>query len=495
MGRKTVYAMILRRFASSAIERKRISIIGSGPSGFYTAYHLLSKCQVPLDVWLWEALPTPFGLSRYGVAPDHPEVKNCEDTFTAIANRYAGDTQPGEHQFRFIGNVTVGRDLPLKSIIDNFDATILSYGCSGDNRLGIPGEETSSGVFTSREFVNWYNSHPHYAKESRLNDFDWTKVRRVGIIGNGNVSLDITRLLLTSNIDEIWGNTDINQNAIRLLQQAPIEEVRLIARRDFLHSKFTNKELRELWELEKYGIRGYIDPQFFTPSEWDLSGMERSIKRRIEMCEQYLKPFHERKGKSFTKYAPPSEGYSKRWVLDYLKTPLAINTGSNGLITSLSFCENTITKENRVISNNSKELSYEIDLLITSLGYRGQPLPDYSDLGIDFSRNRVACNAGGQVLNKSGNVIPGLFTSGWIRKGGNGVIMTTMMDSFNVGDAVMKYISQLPLKPRTATEVNLTGLNYTTWATWLKIDAIEKDNASNGQPRQKLQTVEEMLKV
>lgn len=150
----------------------------------------------------------------------------------------------------------------LKELLDNQDAVILSYGCTGDRKLNIPGELGTKGVFSSREFVNWYNGHPDFAKDKRFTDFDWSKVSKVGIIGNGNVALDITRVLISNQIDEIWENTDISSLALNLLRRAPVKDVKLIARRDFVHSKFTNKELRELWELEKYGIRGRIDPKF-----------------------------------------------------------------------------------------------------------------------------------------------------------------------------------------------------------------------------------------
>lgn len=137
--------MIFIRQLSSQVKRKSVSVVGSGPSGFYTAYHLLSKSPIPLHVTIWEKLPVPFGLSRYGVAPDHPEVKNCEDTFTNCAEQYisgeVNDKNPLGHKFDFIGGVKIGEDVPLKTLIDNQDAVILSYGCGGDKRLGIPGKQ------------------------------------------------------------------------------------------------------------------------------------------------------------------------------------------------------------------------------------------------------------------------------------------------------------------------------------------------------------------
>lgn len=473
--------------------RKKISIIGSGPSGFYTAYRLLKKSPIPIDITIWEALPTPFGLSRYGVAADHPEVKNCEETFTSIANRFLNSDDSHSHRFQFFGNVTVGRDISLKSIMEAADATVLSYGCSGDKKLNIPGEDTSKGVFTSREFVGWYNGHPHHSMDARLQTLDWSRVRKIGIIGNGNVSLDISRLLLTAKIDEIWSNTDINQNALQLLKTAPIEEVKLIARRDFLHSKFTNKELREMWELERFGVRGRIADEYFTPSKWDLTNGQRSVLRCVQMCEQYLKPYNERKGKSFIKFQPPVGGYTKFWELDYLKTPLQINTHPSKHIRSIKLCRNSILADNKLIKHTEHVLDYDLDLLITSLGYCALPLPDYADLGIKFSGSRVA-NHEGQVLDTKGIPIVGLYATGWISKGSSGVIMSTMLDSFAVADKIINYLSTLSQAPTHRILPSLDNLKYTTWSQWLRINAAEKKRAIRSQPRQKILTLEEMLR-
>ncbi|AET39664.1 NADPH-adrenodoxin reductase Ecym_4641 [Eremothecium cymbalariae DBVPG len=487
--------LIAKRLIHVKSNRSSVSIVGSGPSGFYTAYHLLNKSRIPLDITIWEKLPTPFGLSRYGVAPDHPEVKNCEKTFTAIANKFSGNVDPKMHSFRFIGNVTVGKDVPLKSLLDNQDVVVLSYGCGADKKLRIPGEEGTRGVFTSRQFVNWYNGHPEFSDNAILNEFDWSNVRKVGIIGNGNVSLDIARLLVSAQVGEIWNKTDINPNALRLLRTAPIEDVRLIARRDFLHSKFTNKELREIWELERYGIQGLIEERYFNPSRWDLSTADRGLKRRIQMCEEYMKPFHERKGKSYTKYPPPAEGYSKRVVFDYLKSPIRINKDQHGVIKSITVCKNSLTPTKKVFHHIEDTIEYDVDLLITSLGYRGEMLPEFTDLNIKFDNNRIV-NDRGQVLDTTSNPISGLFTSGWINKGSTGVIMNTMNNSFEVGDNIINYLTELPTtlhKLRTPDDIVLCGTKATTWSDWLKMDSVEKERAINGQPRQKLLTVAEML--
>ncbi|SCU79870.1 LADA_0B03708g1_1 [Lachancea dasiensis] len=477
------------RYLSTA--RKSVSVIGSGPSGFYTVCRLLSKSTVPLDVTLWEKLIVPFGLSRYGVAPDHPEVKNCEDTFSRCAEEFRIPNKAGHH-FRFMGNVNIGEDLKLRQLLETQDAVILSYGCGGDRRLGIPGEKDTHGVFTSREIVNWYNGHPEFSgNKDTLSSFDWSRVRKVGIIGNGNVALDITRILLSNRIPEIWSQTDINLEALRALNQAPIEQVKLIARRDFQHSKFTNKEFRELWELEKYGIKGIIRPEFFDVTKFDMAGADRVFKRRVEMVSEYLLPFDQRTKKSYKKNKPPSTGVTKTWELDFLKTPLKINSDSQGRLQSVTLCENSLTSDNQVKQHHDETLEYDVDVLITSLGYGSSPLEEFVPLNIGFGSNRVT-NTNGHVLDTNGSMVPGLFAAGWIRKGSSGVIASTMADAFQVADAVIAELESGALPKTKALDVS--GLKYTTWEDWQKIDNEErKQGILEGKPRSKMLSASEML--
>ncbi|QLQ78409.1 hypothetical protein HG537_0A06560 [Torulaspora globosa] len=478
------------RHASTNCRRRRISIVGSGPSGFYTAYRLLTKCEVPLHVTMWEKLPVPFGLSRYGVAPDHPEVKNCEETFTECAEEFC---KPGQkHLFEFIGGVTVGEQVTLSELIDKQDAVVLSYGCTGDKKLGIPGENDTTGVFSSREFVNWYNGHPEYANDPRFVNFDWSRVRNVGIIGNGNVALDLTRALISNQIGELWDGTDISPIALRCLRQAPVEHIKLIARRDFDHSKFTNKELRELWELEKYGIHGKIDPQYFREDNYDIGSIkDRAFKRRVEMCSEYLKPFDQRTKKNYKKFPPAPTTSPKTWELDYLKTPIRINSDESGRITSLTLCKNKVTPDNKVCQLKDQQVTYDLDLLITSLGYAGRPLKEFQKLGIQFEKGHLA-NTAGRVLNSHGATFPGLYASGWIRTGSTGVIASTMMGAFEVADSILQDLSSLPAKQ--TDRIDFSHINHTTWADWRSINKTELQQGEQaGKTRVKFLTNKEML--
>ncbi|SCU85171.1 LAFA_0D14246g1_1 [Lachancea sp. 'fantastica'] len=469
--------------------RKAVSVVGSGPSGFYTVCRLLAKSEIPLNVTLWEKLPVPFGLSRYGVAPDHPEVKNCEDTFSRCAREFATGLD-ARHTFTFMGNVSIGKDVKLRDLLDTQDAVVLSYGCSGDHLLGIPGEASTSGVFTSREFVSWYNGHPDFAgSNDKLKSFPWSKVRNVGIIGNGNVALDVARVLLSNRIPELWSNTDINPEALQALQKAPIENVKVIARRDFTHSKFTNKEFRELWELERYGIQGTIKPEYLKLEPSDLENADRVFKRRVEMVAEYSLPFDQRTKKNYKKHRPPEP--SRFWEMDYLKTPLAINSNSEGQVESLTVCRNSLTPSNKVEHHLTDTLDYNVDVLITSLGYGSSPLQEFGPLQIGFATNRVA-NANGHVLDTSGRIVSGLYASGWIRKGSSGVIASTMSDAFQVADAVIADLeSGAPPKSRV---LKTTGLENTTWEDWEKIDQEERRRGQlHGKPREKFLSASEMI--
>ncbi|CDO92146.1 unnamed protein product [Kluyveromyces dobzhanskii CBS 2104] len=472
---------------------KSISIIGSGPSGFYTAHHLLQQANIPLDVTIWERLPVPFGLSRYGVAPDHPNVKNCEDTFTKTVEDVKG--KHSMHKFNFIGNCEVGKDIELSKLLSKQDAVVLSYGCTTDKRLGIPGENDTNGVFTSRQFVNWYNGHPDFALNPKFMDFDWKSIKNVGIIGNGNVALDLARLLLSSTVNSIWGHTDVNPYALNKIKEAPIENVKLIARRDFPNSKFTNKELREMWLLEEHGVKGHINSEYFTPEEWDMKEQVRSFRRCVDLCSEYVKPFEERSAK-YQKLPQPTNGvFQKHWELDYLKTPLEIvKDETKGLLKSLKLCNNTMTKSGKVIPHLDSTVSYDFDLLITSLGYKGSPLPGFEELGVQFDGTKIVNNQG-RVVDFEGNKIPGLYTSGWIGKGASGVILSTMSNAFKVADNILDDLEFLPTKQDTSLP-SLHNVNYTTWEeaqTILKFE--EQKGQEESRPREKLLTIKEMLQV
>ncbi|KAL6937541.1 hypothetical protein ACO0RG_004052 [Hanseniaspora osmophila] len=433
---------------------KSVSIIGSGPSGFYTAYQLVKKCKdrIPLNITIWEKLPTPFGLSRYGVAPDHPEVKNCEATFMELmeeANKHQHTADGPIHRINFVGNYDIN-STKLRKLRGMQDAVVLSYGCGDDRKLGIPGEQGTIGVVSSRNFVNWYNSYPvndQTPTEHWQTPEFWKTVKNVGIIGNGNVALDLTRVLLMSKANpDFWKQTDMNENVVNVIQNSNIKSVKVIGRRGYLESKFTNKEFRELWELEQYGIKGIIKEEFLAQvKDPNAAPLDRQNKRRLEMITEFQKPFEQR-SKKYQKYKMPAEIEASKysWEFDYLKTPFEIlrNEDSKKI-------EKLVLKQNHFVDNSYKVdeskplVEYPVDLLITSLGYKGKNIdaPEGENHIKWNDRGGYIANRNGAVLNANDEIIPGLFCSGWIKKGSAGVIATTMMDSFAVADEVFKYIS------------------------------------------------------
>ncbi|GMM58767.1 NADPH-adrenodoxin reductase [Maudiozyma humilis] len=495
---------------------RNISIIGSGPSGLYTAYHLVKKAntiKVPINIKIWEKNPVPFGLSRYGVAPDHPEVKNCEDTFTTMFREYEELSAGFCKSLQFIGNTIVGQPsmssatnpfenhVALKSLMQTEDVVVLSYGCNGDRRLNIPHEEECSSVFTSRQFVNWYNGQFDVALSDKFMKFDWSKVRKVGIIGNGNVALDVARLLISNQVKELWGVSDISTVALEQLNKAPIESVKIIGRRDFSHSKFTNKEYRELWELEKYGIFGNIISTEFDTLVKDIKAPsnDRVMMRRLEMSKEYLLPFDQRSKKNYKKVRPPIERAEskKHWEFDYLLSPVGINMhpGTKDL-KSVTFAQNVMQKDGSLVQSDST-VTTDFDLLITSLGYKGEPLEEFGELGIQFDRSHVK-NIDGRVLSNSDVPIPGLYTSGWINNGGQGVIANTMQGAFQVADRILEDMAAKPIHKKSTSnaELNTQLPNQTTWADWEEINKKElQKGKAQGKNRSKYITVDSVMNV
>ncbi|CAB4253748.1 similar to Saccharomyces cerevisiae YDR376W ARH1 Oxidoreductase of the mitochondrial inner membrane [Maudiozyma barnettii] len=503
---------------------RNISIIGSGPSGLYTAYHLIKKAntvKIPFNIKVWEKFPVPFGLSRFGVAPDHPEVKNCELTFESMFKEYKELSNGYCQNLEFIGNTIIGNNnnnnnnnsepinrfenrIPLNELHDSQDVIVFSYGCNGDKRLNIPNEKSTPGVFTSRQFVNWYNGQFDMSMNEKFMNFDWSRVSRVGIIGNGNVALDLSRVLISNQIDSLWSNTDISNIALKKLREAHIESVQIFGRRDFSQSKFTNKEFRELWELEKFGIFGNIESNEFRTMIQDVNNKtktnnyDRVMMRRLEMSREYMLPFDQRTKKNYKKFKPPVERNDARkiWEFQYLKSPQSINVcDDDGSLKSVTFTENIVGSNGNVnVQNKPTTVTYDLDLLITSLGYKGEPLEGFKEMGVHFENGHIK-NIKGRVCNPDGLPLNGLYTSGWISNGGRGIIANTMQESFQVADQIL---ADLPILPKTSSkETTVSSIlhNTTSWKDWEKINQIEMNNGvPYGKPRSKFLTVDSVMK-
>ncbi|ODM16078.1 hypothetical protein SI65_08512 [Aspergillus cristatus] len=496
----------LRRHYSVQTDRPfRIAIVGSGPAGFYAAHRLLGKSDDAV-VDMYEKLPVPFGLARYGVAPDHPEVKNCEEKFTEVA---------GSPRFNFIGNIELGENLPLRILKPHYDAILFSYGAPKDKELGIPGEKAIRNVYSAREFVGWYNGLPEHRDLAP----DLTAGEDAVIIGQGNVALDVARILL-SDINELR-KTDIAEYAVEELLKSKIKRVRVVGRRGPMQASFTIKEVRELLQLPSVSFDP-IPKDLFPPDDV-ISGLPRAQKRLIQLLE---------KGST----NDPSTS-TKSWSLDFLLSPECLNWSPihpyrlshvkfsrNELDPSDPHSSSAKVTPKYLPSGNRAQVNIPANTFFRSVGYKSLPLPGLEeDLGVQFDEQRgVIPNDGfGRITTPKdtgdtqrlpdGSLLshlPGLYCAGWVKRGPTGVIATTMTDAFSTADTILADMGgqhALLNSPGRSTglgwegvqtEAKERGLRTTSWSDWEMIDAVErKVGKERGKLREKFGRVEEMLEV
>ncbi|KAL4803554.1 hypothetical protein BDV18DRAFT_145016 [Aspergillus unguis] len=514
---RPVYSRTLARFrpqrrnVSQTVQANRpfrVAIVGSGPAGFYAAYRLLGKVEDAV-VDMYEKLPVPFGLARYGVAPDHPEVKNCEERFTEVA---------ASPRFNFIGNVELGENLPLRLLKPHYDAILFAYGAPKDKKLGIPGEEALHSVYSAREFVGWYNGLP----EHRDLNPDLTAGEDAVIIGQGNVALDVARILL-SDVNRLR-ETDIAGYALDALSKSKIKRVRVVGRRGPLQASFTIKEVRELLQLPSVSFDP-IPRDLLNLPEDVLSNLPRAQKRLIQLL-----------AKGSTNDPATS---TKSWSLDFLLSPECLNWSPTYpyRLSHVRFARNELDPENpflpsakvttKYLSSGKKALAnLQANTFFRSVGYKGLPLPGLEDLGVPFDDSRgvipndgfgrvkvsPASKEGSQDTLPDGSVIshlPGLYCAGWVKRGPTGVIATTMTDAFSTADAIAADAAQSGGALLNSAD-HRTGLGWegvradagkqdlraTSWEDWERIDRAEREiGAQKGKSREKFGRVEEMLEV
>ncbi|KAI5950290.1 ARH1 [Candida theae] len=473
----------------------KVAVIGTGPGGFYTAHHLLNKSspdkQIHLD--FFEKLPTPFGLSRYGVAPDHPEVKNCEEFMTNIMADFKDSDR---HRVRFIGNVEIGKDIKLKELEENYNAIVLAYGCtSADNKLNVRGTD-SPGIISARQFVNWYNGHPDcYNTENPYKPPPLDKIEDVTIIGNGNVALDVARMLL-ADPKQHWHATDISVEAEELLEKSTIKNVNIVARRGILESAFSNKEIRELFELK--------DAKFEPLEEGLLERIAtkklgRVDKRRVSLLEKYNKPIS------------AEEKSRRKWTLRYLLSPVEFITRDGG-IKETRFVKNEPVDDPLLpgrVKPTDKFVELKNELVILSIGYQGTSIEGFEEIGIWFDDNKLH-NRGGRVLSQISKgetkenltYKKGWYTSGWIKNGPKGVIAVTMMDSFDTAQNILEdltngdYIKVEEGKDIIDSDVFKSLSDVIYWDDWKKLDNYEiKEGDKLGKTRYKVCNKNEMIDI
>ncbi len=450
----------------------RVAIIGAGPSGFYAAEHILKDAETHAQVDLFDRLPTPFGLVRGGVAPDHPKIKSVIRVYEKTAAREG---------FRFFGNVKVGRDIEVEDLERHYHAIVFTVGCETDRQLGIPGEELL-GSHAATAFVGWYNAHPDYCDE----EFDLSCERAV-VIGNGNVAMDVARMLALT--DHELRQTDTADHAIEALDRKRIREIVVLGRRGPVQAAFTNPEIKELGELEDGDI--VVDPaevELDPASAAYLESDEADKTTRVNV--ETLTEFSQR----------TPEGKKQRVVLRFLASPVEIK--GDGKVESIVIGRNELVEEGGSLraKDSGEREELECGLVLRSVGYTGVPIE-----GVPFDEKR------GLILNESGRVLDshdaghkiGHYTAGWIKRGPSGVIGTNKKDALETVQHLLADIGdQVLLAPESpepeAIEALLSerGIRFVSFEDWQAIDQAEVGRGEpHGRPRVKFVRVEEMLET
>jgi ferredoxin/flavodoxin---NADP+ reductase len=448
----------------------RVAIVGAGPSGFYAAEHILKGEEMHAQVDLFDRLPTPFGLVRGGVAPDHPKIKSVTRVYEKTAARDG---------FRFFGNVKIGHDIEVEDLERLYHAIVFTVGCETDRQLGVPGEDLP-GSAAATAFVGWYNAHPDYADH----DFDLSSERAV-VIGNGNVAMDVARMLALT--DHELRQTDTADHAIELLDAKKIREIVVLGRRGPAQAAFTNPEIRELGEMEDADV--IVDPadlELDPASAAYLESDEADKTTRVNV--ETLREFSQR----------TPEGKHQRIVLRFLASPIEIK--GDGKVESIVIGRNELVEEGGALraKDTGEREELECGLILRSVGYTGIPIE-----GVPFDPKRgLILNEGGRVLDShdSGHKV-GHYTAGWIKRGPSGVIGTNKKDALETVTHLLADVeSQALLEPENpdpaAVEALLAerGTRYVSFEDWQAIDQAEVGRGEpHGRPRVKFVRVEEML--
>ncbi len=450
----------------------RVAIIGSGPSGFYAADHLLKQSDVQIFVDMYEKLPTPFGLVRGGVAPDHAKIKSVTNLYSRIAKH---------ERFRFFGNIEFGSDLTRSDISQHYHGIIYAVGAQTDRKLGIPGENLPNS-FAATEFVGWYNGHPDYHDY----DFDLTGIKRVAVIGVGNVAMDVARILARTT-EELY-ETDIADYALQTLRNSEVEEIIVLGRRGPAQAAFSNPEIKELGEMADADIVVAAQDALLdklSAAELSATG-DRATKRKVKILQSYAKRV--------------PRGRSRRILMRFLVSPVALL--GERKVEAIRIVRNELYLDERgsLRPRATEQLeTLPVDMVFRSVGYRGLRLPDVPF----YERWGTIPNEQGRVLKSQGSEerLPGNYVVGWIKRGPSGVIGTNKPDAI---ETVERFLEDLRLQ-RVLAPVDSSGEailaliqarkpTYCTFADWEKLDAIERQRgAESGRSRVKFTTVAGML--
>ncbi|HEY8774042.1 MAG TPA: FAD-dependent oxidoreductase [Gaiellaceae bacterium] len=440
----------------------RVAVIGAGPAGFYAAGHLLDS-DLAVEVDMIERLPTPWGLVRLGVAPDHPKIKAVSRAFERIA------AQPG---FRFLGNVTVGRDLTHEDLARLYDAVVYAVGAQTDRRMGIPGEDLS-GSWAATEFVAWYNGHPDYQEL----EFDLSG-ERVVVVGAGNVAVDVVRMLALS--PEEIRPTDTTDAAIEAILGSGLKEIVLLARRGPAQAAFTTPELKELGELADADV--IVDPAELELDPVSEAALEHdtNARRNVEVLREYA--------------AREPAGKKRTIRLRFAVSPVAILGEER--VEGVEIVRNELVADDagavRAVATEERE-TIPCGIVFRSVGYLGVALP-----GVPFDERRATIpHRDGRILDPEGKHVTGLYAAGWIKRGPSGVIGTNKKDASETIELLLEdaRAGLLARGDASATAESVEellasrGVEHVSYAGWEAIDAAEQARGEpQGRPRIKFST-------
>lgn len=437
----------------------RVAIVGAGPSGYYAVAALLAAADSddgpPVAIDVLDRLPAPFGLVRYGVAPDHQKIKLVARVFEKAAS---------DPRVRFLGNVGLGRDLSRDELLACYDQVVYAVGAQSDRRLGIPGEDLA-GSWSSTEFVAWYNGHPDFVDADYPLDHEG-----VAVVGIGNVAIDCARVLAKS-ADEL-ATTDVADEALAVLRRSRVRDVYVLARRGPLEAKCTPQELKELGEIE--GVDVIVDPA-------ELAGLEAPPDdRQAEKNLVLFRQFAER----------GDRGVARRIHFRFLVSPSEVIEGEGGAVAGLRVERNRLVEDDdgRVRPRGTGEHeTLPVSAVIRAIGYRSLPLP-----GVPFDERRgVIPNQGGRVEGCERE-----YVVGWAKRGPTGLIGTNKPDSLETVEAMLEDAAALPAAERRPLDALLDerGVRRVSYEEWRRLDELETERgAAAGRPRVKLCRVDEML--
>jgi ferredoxin--NADP+ reductase len=434
----------------------RIAVVGAGPAGIYATEALIELGDVEVDVY--DALPTPFGLVRYGVAPDHLKIKSIERTLRAVIEHPSA---------RFVGNVRVGTDVTTDQLLVDYDAVVYSFGAAADRRLGIPGEDLPGSV-SATDFVAWYSGHPDASiRELTLH------ARSVAVVGVGNVAVDVTRMLAKTDGD--LASTDIPRHVLETLRASAVTDIHVLGRRSAAHAKFTTKELRELGELANADV--LVDPaEVAAGQEWVEP--TPAVRRNLDLLTEWSQR--------------EPQGRPRRIHFHFMVRPTALlgETKVEAVLLDHTQCDDA----GRLESAGRQE-TLEAQLVLRSAGYRGVPIPG---LPFDASTGTIP-NDEGRVL-RDGKPAPGEYVAGWVKRGPTGVIGTNRSDAAEtVRSMAADWAATGPRVVRLddvdpVARLIDAGVPVVRWDGWLAIEAAEQAlGARHGHARIKLSDREDLL--